>query len=130
MFEFDLATATVFISAPQPGILCLNSPHKQNVWPKMVLCSTARPRDMRPLEVWSPYYGLAFPTGRDSAIFRDIGTEVSSLSQDKGTTGRAQNLATGRDGPGQPKSGTGRAGTAKLRDGTRDKTGQSRKRMF
>ena len=51
MFEFDLATATVFISAPQPGILCLNSPHKQNVWPKMVLCSTARPRDIWPLEV-------------------------------------------------------------------------------
>ena len=113
MFEFDLATATVFISAPQPGILCLNSPHKQNVWPKMVLCSTARPRDMRPLEVWSPYYGLAFPTGRDSATFRDIGTEVSSLSQDKGTTGRAQNLSMGRDGPGQP---------VKIWDGTRGGT--------
>ena len=41
--------------------------------------------------------------------------------------GQAQNLATGRDGPGQPKSGTGRAGTAKIRDGMRDKTGQSRK---
>ena len=50
MFEFDLATATVFISAPQPGILCLNSPHKQNVWPKMVLCSKARPQDMRTLQ--------------------------------------------------------------------------------
>ena len=29
--------------------------------------------------------------------------------------------------PGQPKFGTGRAGTAKIRDGTWDKTGQSRK---
>ena len=38
---------------------------------------------------------------------RDNGTEVPSLSQDKGTTGQAQNLAMGRDGPGQPKSGTG-----------------------
>ena len=51
MFEFDLATATIFVSAPQPRILCLNSPHKQNVWPKMVLSSTARPPDMRTLEV-------------------------------------------------------------------------------
>ena len=41
--------------------------------------------------------------------------------------GQAQNLATGRDGPGQPKSGTGRAGTAKLRDGTRDKRDRAEK---
>ena len=76
-----------------------------------------------------------FSRQRDSQNFfvpgqRDNGTEDPSLSRDKGTTGQAQNLAMGRDGPGQPKSGTGRAGTAKLRDGTRDKTGQSRKRMF
>ena len=37
-------------------------------------------------------------TGRDSATFRDKGTEVPSLSRDKGTTGQAQNLATGRNG--------------------------------
>ena len=43
------------------------------------------------------------------------GTGVPSLSLDIGTMGQAQNLAKGRDGPGQPKSGT------------RDKTGQSRK---
>ena len=47
-------------------------------------------------------FELAFPIGRDSPTFRDKGTEVPSLSQDKGTTGQAQNLATGRDGPGQP----------------------------
>ena len=58
---------------------------------------------------------------------RDIGTEVSLLLRDKGTTGQAHNLAKGRDGPGQPKPGTGRAGTANIRDGTWDKTGQSRK---
>jgi hypothetical protein len=40
---------------------------------------------------------------------------------------QAKNLVKGRDGSGQPKFGTGRAGTAKIRDGTRDKTGQSRK---
>ena len=51
---------------------------------------------------------LGFPKGRDSAIFPDKGTEVPSLSWDKGTTGQAKNLAKGRDGPGQPKSGTGR----------------------
>ena len=40
--------------------------------------------------------------GRDSATYWDKGTEVPSLSRDKGTTGQAQNLATGQDGPGQP----------------------------
>ena len=65
---------------------------------------------------------VGFPTGRDSATFREHGTEVSSLSRDKGTTGQAKNLIKGRDGPGQPKFGTGRAGTAKFQDGTRDKT--------
>jgi hypothetical protein len=70
---------------------------------------------------------LGFPTGRDSATFRDKGTEVSSLSWDKGTTGQAKNLNKGQDGPGQPKFRTGRVGTAKIRDGTRDKSGQSRK---
>ena len=65
--------------------------------------------------------------GRDSATFWDKGTEVPSLSRDKGTTGQAKNLAKGQDGPGQPKFGTGRAGTVKIWDGTRDKTGQSRK---
>ena len=68
-----------------------------------------------------------FPTGRDSATFQDEGKEVFSFYRDKGTTGQAQNLSTGRDGPGQLNSGTGRAGTAKIRDRTRDKTGQSRK---
>ena len=29
---------------------------------------------------------LGFPTGRDSATFRDKGTEVPSLSWDKGTS--------------------------------------------
>ena len=65
--------------------------------------------------------------GRDSATFRDNGTEVPSLSRDKATTGQAENLAKGQNRMGQPKFGTGRAGTAKIRDGTRDKTGQSRK---
>ena len=56
---------------------------------------------------------LGFPTGRDSVTFRDKGTEVPSLSRDKGSTGQAQNLAKGRDGPGQP---------VKIRDMTRDRT--------
>jgi hypothetical protein len=43
---------------------------------------------------------VVFATGRDSATFRDKGTEVPTLSRDKGTTGQAQNLATGRDGTG------------------------------
>ena len=48
--------------------------------------------------------------GRGSATFRDKGTEVPSLSRDKGTTGQAQNLAKGWDRLGQP---------VKIRDGTR-----------
>ena len=76
----------------------------------------------------------AFPTGQDSATFWDKGTEVRSLSRDKGTTGQAQNLTKGQDGSGQP---------VKIQDMTRewtvhhfdslsrpipgDKTGQSRK---
>ena len=32
---------------------------------------------------------IVFATGQDSATFRDKGTEVSSLSRDKGTTGQA-----------------------------------------
>ena len=65
--------------------------------------------------------GVGFSTGQDSATFREKGTEVPSLSWDKGTTGQAKNLP----GPGQPKIGTGRAGIAKIRDGTRDKTGKN-----
>ena len=51
---------------------------------------------------------LWFPIGRDSATFHDKGTEVPSLSRDKGTTGQAKNLGKGRDRPGQPKSSMGR----------------------
>ena len=65
---------------------------------------------------------LAFPTGRDSETFRDNGTEIPSLSRDKGTTGQAKNLGKGRVGTAKIRDGT-----AKKRDGTRDKTGQSRK---
>ena len=54
-----------------------------------------------------------FPTGRDRPTFRDKGTDVSSLSRENGTTGQAQNLAMGRDGPGQ---------SVKIWDGTRDGT--------
>ena len=43
-------------------------------------------------------FGVAFPTGRDSETFQDNGTEVPSLSRDKGKTGQAKNLAKGRVG--------------------------------
>ena len=45
---------------------------------------------------------LGFPTERDSATFWDKGTEVISLSRDKGRTGQAKNIAKGPDRPGQP----------------------------
>ena len=72
------------------------------------------------LQVSSHEFELALLMKRDSATFWDKGTEVPSLSRDKGTTGQAKNLVKGLDGPGQPKSGTGRVGT-------RDKMVQSRK---
>ena len=43
----------------------------------------------------------------DSATFRVSGTGKTFLSRDKGTTGQAENLAKGREGPGQPKFGMG-----------------------
>ena len=53
--------------------------------------------------------------GWDSATFQDKGTDVPSLSPDKGTMGQAQNLAKGRDGLGQ---------SVKIRDGMWDGTVQ------
>ena len=53
-------------------------------------------------------YAIAFPTVRNSATFWDKGTEVPSLSRDKGTIGQAQNLPW--DGMGWDslsKAGTG-----------------------
>ena len=55
----------------------------------------------------SDTFRLGFPTRRDSATFRDNETEVSSLSQDKGTTGQRDELKI-----------LPRDGTAKIRDGT------------
>ena len=44
-------------------------------------------------------FWLGFLIGRDSVTFQDNGTEVPSLSRDKGKTGKAQNLAVGRQIP-------------------------------
>ena len=87
------------------------------------MTSSATPADTATSSRVLPVYELGFPTGRDSATFPDNGTEVPSLSQDKGTTGQkflycpgtkgqAKNLAKGWDGLGQPKSGT-RRGTGR-----------------
>ena len=59
---------------------------------------------------------VGFPMAWDSATFWDNVTKVSLLYRDKGTTGQAQNLATGQDGPGQP---------VKIWEGTWDGTGFS-----
>ena len=69
------------------------------------------------LEVFWQASNLVFPAERDGATFRDKGTEVPSLSQDKGTKGPTKILprdGTGQDsqnsgwnGLGQPKSGMG-----------------------
>ena len=54
------------------------------------------------------YLNQRFQRDRTMQLFWDKGTEIPSLSRDKGTTGQAQNLATGWDGSGQP---------VKIRDG-------------
>ena len=61
-------------------------------------------------------FALWFPAGRDSATFWDKGTEVSSLSRDKGTTGQTQTLAKGRAGPGQPVKVLDRTWDGTVRD--------------
>ena len=102
-------------------------------------------------------YALGFPTGRDSATFRDSGTAKTFLSRDKGTTGQkflhcpgtkgqqdklkillmdgtgrdSQN--PGRDGPGQPKSGEGhgtKRDTAEKEVLKQEKDDLKQKRMF
>ena len=56
---------------------------------------------------------IGFPTEWDSATFWDKGTEVLLSSQDKGTTGTAQNLATRQVWPGH---------LVKIWNGTQDRT--------
>ena len=58
--------------------------------------------------------------GCDSATFQDKGTEVPSMSRDKGKTGQAQNLAKGRDGTGRDSLSKSRMGR-----GIGPRTGQS-----
>ena len=60
---------------------------------KIELCASLASRT---LHLW--YSRVGFPKGRDSPGKRDKGTEVSSLSWNKGTTRHAQNLAAGRAG--------------------------------
>ena len=54
-------------------------------------------------------FKLAFPTGRDSETFQDKGTEVPSLSRDKGTTGQGEcpGRDAGRDRPDFDSPGHG-----------------------
>ena len=49
--------------------------------------------------IYPKYYKVGFPTGQDTKTFGD-----------KGTMGQAENLTKGRDGPEQPKFGTGGTG--------------------
>ena len=69
---------------------------------------------------------VAFPTGRDSATFQDNGTEVFSLSRDKGTTGQAKNLTKGRAGTAKIRDGTGRDSQNPGRDAGQNGTEQKR----
>ena len=85
------------------------------------------------------HLALGFPTGRDSATFRDSGTGKKVLSRDIGTTGQKFLLCPGtkgqrdnlkilpRDGTGRDSQNSGRDGPGQQKSGTRDKTGQSRK---
>ena len=67
------------------------------------------------------YLRVAFPTKRDSPTFQDKGTEVPSLSRDNKTS---QISCQGTERARKAKIWDG---TAKIRDRTQDKMGQSRK---
>ena len=56
-----------------------------------------------------------------------FGTKEQEFHHCPRTKGQAKNLAKGQDGPEQLNAGTRQAGTAKIREGTWDKMGQSRK---
>ena len=85
---------------------------------------------LKPLSLNKKYkgtrYTLGFPTGRDSATFRDNGTEVSSLSWDKGTTGQAKNLTKGRARTAKIRDGPGRNSQKPGRDAGQNGTEQKR----
>ena len=71
-------------------------------------------------------YWLGFPTGRDSATFRDKGIEVSSLSRDNGTSSKSCHM-TGRTRTACQSAERdawrdNHYFSAKIRDGTRDGT--------
>ena len=72
------------------------------------------------------WFKLAFPMGRDSATFWDYGTGVPSLSQDKGTTGQAKNLAKGRARRVKIQDRTGRDSQNPGRDAGQNGTEQKR----
>ena len=76
---------------------------------------------------------LGFPTGRDSATFRDSGTGKTFLSRDKGTPGQKFLHCPGTKGQWDklkilPRDGTGRDSENPGRDAGQNGTGQ--KRMF
>ena len=71
---------------------------------------------------------LGFPTGRDSATFRDSETGKTFLSQDKGTPGQKFLHCPGTKLKILPQDGTGRDSENPGRDTGQNGTGQ--KRMF
>ena len=78
-------------------------------------------------------FQLGFPTGRDSATFRDSGTAKTFLSRDKGTTGQKFLYCPGTKGQRDklkilPRDGTGRDSQNPGRDAGQNGTEQ--KRMF
>ena len=81
------------------------------------------------------WFCLGFPMGRDGASFWDKGTEVPSLSGDKGTMGQWDKLKIlPRDGTGRDslsKSGTVRDfDTCPIPSRPAGQTGTEQKRMF
>ena len=59
--------------------------------------------------------------GEQSCLSLHQGFQRDGTVQLFGTKGQARNLTKGRDRPGQPKFGMGRAGIAKIRDGGQDR---------
>ena len=100
--------------------------HRWNVWGRVEkLLQTLRLKSPG-MKIGIEIYGLklGFPTERDSATFRDKGTEVHSLSRDKGSkschgTGRAR---TAYKNPGQDAGRDNHYFSDKIWDGMWDRT--------
>ena len=95
-------------------------------WAQRCIATIGASKLSTPIEVRLPETTI----GKDAKNQNELGFPTMQLFGIKGQRDKLKILpraGTGWDGPGQPNSRTGQAGTAKIRNRTWNKTGQSRK---